>query len=437
MRRKNSAARQAVIYLLLLAITPFMCTAFVSFLPKPGELITNAAIDSAAMYLSPMDKSSADAIPAAGDNTTTDTAQNPTLSEQKTPRSFRVITDDSFITNSPFPSSKNEDVFDIDNKDNTDDTGNVTDGDTQNDTDTPDNSSDNSDSSGNSSDDYFKLSDFGEFSLLYPDTDGIIDIVTYGEMAGNDYINLSAGQIRNLTDMDNKAVSKSANMTPAFTLLCDGTPEILIYHTHATESYLPFPAAAFDTDYPFRSLNESINMVAVGNAITMELEAAGFGVIHDKTLYDAESYTGAYENSRAGVKAILDENPGIKIVLDVHRDALIKSDSEIVAPTVNIDGADAAQIMIVSNCDGDSLKYPIPQFRENLTLASLLTAQAETLFPGLMRPVLFDYRQYNQDLSTGSLLIEIGGHGNSIDQALYAGKLFGKGLAEALKTLCN
>jgi stage II sporulation protein P len=72
---------------------------------------------------------------------------------------------------------------------------------------------------------------------------------------------------------------------------------------------------------------------------------------------------------------------------------------------------------------------------ENLKLASLIDKTAETHLPGLMRPVLFDYRQYNQDLSTGALLIEIGGHGNTIEQAIYAGELFGKGLAEALSEL--
>jgi stage II sporulation protein P len=137
------------------------------------------------------------------------------------------------------------------------------------------------------------------------------------------------------------------------------------------------------------------------------------------------------------VESALAENPGIKIVLDVHRDALIKSDTEIVAPTVTTGGREAAQIMVVSNCNGDSLKYPIPEFRENLKLAGLVTSTTQTMYPGLMRPILFDYRQYNQDLSTGSLLIEVGGHGNSVDQAIYAGELFGKGLAAALQTLCE
>lgn len=52
--------------------------------------------------------------------------------------------------------------------------------------------------------------------------------------------------------------------------------------------------------------------------------------------------------------------------------------------------------------------------------------------PGLTRPVLFSYRFYNQDLTTGSLLIEVGGHGNTLNEALYAGQLAAQGLVDAL-----
>ena len=59
----------------------------------------------------------------------------------------------------------------------------------------------------------------------------------------------------------------------------------------------------------------------------------------------------------------------------------------------------------------------------------------ESMYPGLTRPLLFDYRKYNQNLTTGSLLIEVGSHGNTIEQALYAGSLFGDALTEVLLDL--
>jgi stage II sporulation protein P len=271
-----------------------------------------------------------------------------------------------------------------------------------------------------------------------PDSDttegiGVIEVITYGQMEGSSYINLDYGQIRNMTAHDNDEIKDIALESADVEFLRDGSPEILIYHTHATESYLPDGSDSFNPDFPFRSVDKSINMVAVGKAIADELTAAGYGVIHDETLFDEESYTGAYEASRAAVKEHLAANPGIKLVLDVHRDAIVRSETEIAAPTVILDGKNAAQIMIVSNCDGEALKYPIPDYKENLKIAAAINETANADYEGLMRPLLFDYRQYNQDLSPGALLIEVGGHGNTLSEALYSGELFGKAIATALQ----
>jgi stage II sporulation protein P len=378
MRRKKNKVGQVFIYLLFAVITPFIYMSF--------RYAADSVIDSAL------------AVKTAE---TAETSVTTTITTVVTPEqrkiSFRIITDDSFIINDGLhlPSSQDEEA---------------------------------------------PIADMPPAPAIpvnpETDLDGIIDIVTYGRMTGSDYIDLDpAGQIRNLTGHTAEDISETASELPSFTLKRDGTPEILIYHTHATESFMLTAAERYDTDFPFRSTDNSINMVSIGNVIAEELIAAGYGVIHDTTLYDKDSYNGSYELSRAGVKKILAENPGIKIVLDVHRDALVKSKSEIVAPTATIGGIDTAQVMVVSNCDGDSLKYPIPNWRENLKLASLINSTTESSYPGLMRPLLFDYRQYNQDLSVGSLLIEVGGHGNSAEQARYAGELFGKGLAEALKKI--
>jgi stage II sporulation protein P len=264
----------------------------------------------------------------------------------------------------------------------------------------------------------------------YSDLDGIVSEVTFGNMNGTNYINLPAGgQIRNLTDLENSEIENIISGS-SLKLRADGSPEVLIYHTHATECYLPEGMGdKYDTDYIFRSSDTSINMVSVGNAIKKELEAAGIGVIHDETLYDEESYNGSYDKSRAGVSEILKNNPGIVLVLDVHRDGITRSDSEIVSAVTEVDGKSAAQIMIISNCNGDTLKYPIPHYRENLKTAAALNNALCTDSPGLCRPILFDYRQYNQDLSPGALLIEIGSHGNTLEEAKYAGELLGKAIA--------
>ena len=91
----------------------------------------------------------------------------------------------------------------------------------------------------------------------------------------------------------------------------------------------------------------------------------------------------------------------------------------------------AAQVMIICGCDnGGSVQ--LPNWRQNLRFAAAWERSMEGMYPGFTRPVLFSYRFYNQDLTTGSLLIEIGGHGNNLNEALYAGQLAANGLVQAL-----
>ena len=73
-----------------------------------------------------------------------------------------------------------------------------------------------------------------------------------------------------------------------------------------------------------------------------------------------------------------------------------------------------------------------PEWQKNLAFAIDLQQQMEDDHPGFTRPILFDYRKYNQNLTTGSLLIEVGGHGNTLAQALLAGDWIGSSLASLL-----
>ncbi len=172
-------------------------------------------------------------------------------------------------------------------------------------------------------------------------------------------------------------------------------------------------------------------MCAVGRVIADTLNAAGLNTLHDETLNDYPSYTGSYANSRAVVQQYLAQYPSIKVVLDVHRDAIERENGTRCAPVCSIDGRQAAQVMIICGCDNGTT-VSLPNYRLNLRFAAAWETAMEGLYPGLTRPVLFSYRFYNQDLTTGSLLIEIGGHGNNLNEALYAGQLAAKGLAAAL-----
>ena len=130
------------------------------------------------------------------------------------------------------------------------------------------------------------------------------------------------------------------------------------------------------------------------------------------------------------VKELLAKYPSVKIALDIHRDGIETAEGVRLAPVAEIDGQETAQIMIISGCDDGYMD--MPDYLNNFRFACELQSETETMYPGLTRPILFDYRFYNQDLTDGSLLIEVGSHGNTLGQAKLSGKLIGRALGSLL-----
>jgi stage II sporulation protein P len=91
--------------------------------------------------------------------------------------------------------------------------------------------------------------------------------------------------------------------------------------------------------------------------------------------------------------------------------------------------------MIISGCDDGTMN--MPNYLENFKLATLLQNQMYSDYGDFARPILFDYRKYNQDLTTGSLLIEVGTHGSTLEQVQYAGELLGKSITKALVSIAT
>ncbi len=255
----------------------------------------------------------------------------------------------------------------------------------------------------------------------------------YGAYSGTRFFNLTtAGQVQNKTSHSNSELVAESKMAPSFSIEANAEPQVLIMHTHTTESFEPFVRAGFDANFNYRTTDPAYNMVSVGNAITEQLEAAGIGVVHDTTIHDYPSYNGSYDRSAETVRKNLEQYPSIKVVLDIHRDA-IQDGNTLIQPIVEIDGKEAAQVMIISGCDDGTMD--MPNYLQNFHFACRLQGDMESMYPGLTRPILFDYRHYNQDLTTGSLLIEVGTHGNTLEQAQYSGELIGKALAQTLLKL--
>ena len=134
------------------------------------------------------------------------------------------------------------------------------------------------------------------------------------------------------------------------------------------------------------------------------------------------------------IQSYLEKYPSIKVVLDIHRDAFsTDEDGAMKKPTFKTaDGQKAAQIMIMAGCDVDGVR-DFPEWRYNLRLALRLQQTAERLYPGMTRPLNFGDFVYNMNANTGSLLIEVGTDGNSLNEVKLAGSLLGNALAECLE----
>lgn len=270
--------------------------------------------------------------------------------------------------------------------------------------------------------------------ITKPKNAGTIIRQAFGASGSSIYISLgNNAYIKNVTKLSNSKVKQAADKKPEFTMKCNGTPEVLIMHTHTTEGYEPTTSKYFDKNYNSRTKDSKRNVVYVGDKIETELLKKGIGVLHDTTIHDYPSYTGAYDRSAETVKKYLKKYPSIKVVLDVHRDAMHRDDNTRLAPAVKINGKSAAQVMIISGCDDGTMN--MPDYLKNLSFSSLLLKQAQSDYNNLMRPTLFDYRFYNQNLTTGSILLEMGSDSNSLEEAAYSGTLIGKSLAKALISL--
>lgn len=210
-------------------------------------------------------------------------------------------------------------------------------------------------------------------------------------------------------------------------------PSVLIFHTHTTETYEILDRGFYATGHKTRTNDPGQNMVRVGREIVKEIENAGYKVIHDTEIHDS-SYNGAYAHSRKAVEAYLKKYPSIKIVLDIHRDAIQRSDGTKIKPTATVQGKKAAQIMIISGCQEDG--GPIegfPDWKKNLVFAVELQNTLEELFEGITRPLYFSPRKYNMDLTHCSLLVEVGSDANTLDEAVYTGRCLGKAVSKILE----
>ena len=207
--------------------------------------------------------------------------------------------------------------------------------------------------------------------------------------------------------------------------------QVLIVHTHGSEAYTMPPGQEYEPSGDCRTTDCNYNVVRVGDELARVLEETGIRVLHDPTLHDYPEYSGAYGRSLDAVEKAMAEHPSISIVLDVHRDAISDGDGNPYKVISNVAGLNIAQMSMVIGTDGGGLDHP--EWRENLKLAAAVQQKLADSYPTLMRPITVRNSRYNQHVTPGALLVEMGAAGNSLDEALVSARLFGAALAETLK----
>ncbi len=220
---------------------------------------------------------------------------------------------------------------------------------------------------------------------------------------------------------------------PELKLPAEGV-QILIIHTHASEAYTPAGLDRYEANDNRRTADTQYSIVRVGDELTALFEEAGLRVLHDREIYDYPSYTGSYTRSGEAVERCLAEHPEIRIVLDIHRDAL-GTDGVVYKTMAEEEGVVASQVMLLVGTDESGLSHP--NWRGNLALALYLQQRVSLEHPTLMRPVSLVPQRYNQHLTPGSLIVEVGSSGNTLQEALSAIRLFAEAAAPALLELVS
>lgn len=201
-------------------------------------------------------------------------------------------------------------------------------------------------------------------------------------------------------------------------------PQILIYHTHSQEAFIDSREGVTED-----------SVVGVGDILAKILkEKYGYNVIHDRSVYDLVDgnldRNRAYNFARESISKILDENPSIEVIIDLHRDGAEKR-------STYINGQETAQIMLLNglskNQGGSITRLYNPNLQDNLAFSLQLHLKSLEMYPGLFYKNYLQAYRYNLDLRPKSLLVELGTHKNTLKSAKNAMEPFAEILDAVLK----
>ena len=205
--------------------------------------------------------------------------------------------------------------------------------------------------------------------------------------------------------------------------------QVLIMHTHGTEAYTQSPGHAYVASGEYRTTDSSANMLRVGQEICDILNDRGVSAVHSRTLNDYPAYNGSYNRALKDIQAHIQQYPTIQLVIDVHRDA-IATGNTYYKTAAEVDGQQTAQLMFVTGTDAGGLTHD--HWQDNLAFQAQLHDRLNSAYPGIMRPMSIRASRFNQHIRKGSMLVEVGACGNTLEEALAAAQIFANALADAL-----
>ena len=210
-------------------------------------------------------------------------------------------------------------------------------------------------------------------------------------------------------------------------ILTKKSDPVLLYCTHTSETYKNSEKYKFKYTGNYRTKEAEYNMLSVADILKNTLIERGITTVFDTTPHDYTSYDNAYKNSMKTINKNL-EKTHFGVMIDVHRDAYADLNY---APTTKINGKSTAQLMLVIGVGYESLENKY--WKENLSLALQIVKKGEEMYPGLFRHILVRDSRYNQHLAAGSILIEVGATGNTLEEAYYGARCLGNILSELYK----
>ena len=231
---------------------------------------------------------------------------------------------------------------------------------------------------------------------------------------GNVYIKNSSSKTLDVPQLEN-CVLPNANLD---------APQVLIIHTHGSEAYTLPKGESYISTGNYRTSDTSCSVVRIGDEIAAVLSSYGISVLHDRTLYDDPLYSDAYSRSASGAEEYLKKYPTLYYIIDIHRDAVEDAKGNQYKLVAEEDKT-VAQMSFVIGTNHD-------HWQENLSLAVAVAEDVQEDYPTAMRPIILRNSRYNQHLTAGSLLVEVGTAGNSLDEAIHAGRIFAASLAEVM-----